>query len=324
MVVSKGLHILALAGGVGGAKLAYGLSQILGDRLTVLVNTGDDFEHLGLQISPDIDTITHTLASIANPELGWGLSGETWSFLGQLGRISKGSDWIKLGDKDLATYILRTEWLRHGKSLTEFTDHLRTALGIKSRIVPMSDDPVRTQIHTQSEQLPFQEYFVRLKCEPKIVRISYDNASSARQPKFLDQFLNQSGPLGIVICPSNPYLSIDPILAIPGLKERMLDASATVVGVSPIVGGQAIKGPTAKIMKELGHEASALAVARHYSDLLDGFIIDAVDIQSATEIRELDMEVLIAETVMRTNDDRIALASTTLAMIDRLIAERAR
>lgn len=322
--MSDRLQILALAGGVGGAKLAFGLSQILGDRLTVIVNTGDDFEHLGLHISPDIDTITYTLASIANPDLGWGIVGETWNFLEQLGQISKGNDWFRLGDKDLATHVVRTEWLRRGKSLTEITDHLRTALGIKSRIAPMSDDPVRTQIHTRSERLPFQEYFVRLKCEPNIVRISYENAEYARQTKYLDQFLSQSGPLGIIICPSNPYLSIDPILAIPGLRQRVIEAKAPVVAISPIVGGRAIKGPTAKIMGELGHDASAVAVARHYSDLLDGFVIDAVDANRANDIRALGLDVISTQTVMRTNGDRIALASETIALINRLNVEQAR
>lgn len=322
--MSDRLQILALAGGVGGAKLAYGLSQILGERLTVLVNTGDDFEHLGLHISPDLDTVTYTLAGIANAELGWGISGESWNFHGQLGQISKGSDWFKLGDKDLATHVTRTEWLRRGKSLTEFTDHLRTALGIKSRIVPMSDDPVRTEIHTVSDRLPFQEYFVRLKCEPEIFRISYGNAGSARQARSFEQFLEQAGPLGIIICPSNPYLSIDPILAIPGLKERILKSRIPVIAVSPIIGGRAIKGPTAKIMKELGYEPTALAVARHYADLLDGFVIDNVDAQMAGSIRALGIEVLSTQTVMRNAGDRVELASEAIAMIDQLIKEQAR
>lgn len=302
--------VLALAGGVGGAKLAAGLSHLCGERLLVLVNTADDFEHLGLHISPDLDTIMYTLAGVANKTQGWGLEGETWNFMDQFHRLG-GPTWFRLGDRDLATHAFRTINLAEGLSLSHVTRELCRKYGVKSKVFPMSDDPVRTIVHSGDLAIAFQEYFVRLACEPVVDRLEYRGASSARLNEEV-RGVGASELEAVVICPSNPYLSVDPILALPGFKEWIATLAVPIVAVSPIVAGMAIKGPAAKIMRELGHEPSALTVAQHYAGFIDGLLIDETDAKLQQEIEALGINVRIANTIMRSEDDRIALAEAAL------------
>jgi LPPG:FO 2-phospho-L-lactate transferase len=302
------LKIAALAGGVGGAKLAHGLAQILPPAaLTVIVNTGDDFEHLGLHVSPDLDTVMYTLAGLANPETGWGQRDETWSFMDAIGRLG-GPTWFRLGDRDLATHVERTRRLRRGESLTHVTAALCAALGVRPLVLPMSDEPVRTWLDTDEGELEFQEYFVRRHCEPRVRAVRFVGLETARPTPAVLTALNEAS--AVILCPSNPFLSLDPILGLPGLRRHVM--RKPVVAVSPIVGGQALKGPAAKLLAELGLTVSAAAVAEHYSDLLTGFVLDTVDaaLQPALEARGL--RVLVTDTVMRTDADRARLARETL------------
>jgi LPPG:FO 2-phospho-L-lactate transferase len=296
-------NVVGLAGGVGGAKLADGLAQLLRERLTVIVNTGDDFTHLGLHISPDLDTVMYTLAGIANPQTGWGIAGETWNFLRHIERLG-GPAWFRLGDRDLATHVLRTERLAAGDTHTAVTAALCRALGITATLLPMSDNPVRTIIRSDDGELPFQDYFVRLACAVSVRSIRYDGAPAAR----LNAALARLDPAAIVICPSNPYLSVDPILAVPGMRAWLRAQGCPIVAVSPIVGGAAIKGPAAKIMAELGAPASALGIARHYAGLADGLVIDTTDAGLAPEIAAEGMAVKVTPTVMSNPEHRVALA----------------
>jgi LPPG:FO 2-phospho-L-lactate transferase len=304
---------IVLTGGVGGAKLALGLSRILpDDRLTAIVNTGDDFEHLGLPISPDLDTLMYTLAGTVDEETGWGRGHETWNFMAALDELG-GETWFRIGDRDLATHVCRAQFLDDGLRLSEVTEKLCRRFGIRQRIVPMSDDPVRTQIVTDEGPLDFQHYFVRDRAEPRVRRIEYHGADEA-QPGPEALFALQDPKLaGIFIAPSNPYLSVDPILAVAGLRGAILGAGVPVIAVSPIVGDQAIKGPTAKIMRELRLEVSAQSVADHYGDLLDGFIVDATDRDAAAVIERERLAVTSCQTIMRTLDDRIRLAKAAMA-----------
>ena len=305
--------ILALAGGVGGAKLAAGLQAALDspqDLLTV-VNTGDDFEHLGLSICPDLDTVMYTLSGRANPETGWGLAGESWNFLEALGALG-GEDWFRLGDRDLATHVERTRRLRAGESLSAVTADLAARLGVRSRIAPMSDDPIRTVVETPDGDLPFQEYFVRRRCEPAVRGLRFEGAPAARMSAAFEAALTDPALEAVVVCPSNPYLSVDPILAVPRVRAALAGCAAPVVAVSPIVGGRAIKGPAGKIMEELGVEVSAAAVAARYRDLLDGFVLDETDRALAGAIESEGtggLGVRVERTVMRTDEDRTRLAA---------------
>jgi LPPG:FO 2-phospho-L-lactate transferase len=303
-------HVVALAGGVGGAKLADGLARLLGEQLAVIVNTGDDFIHLGLHISPDLDTVMYTLAGVANPQTGWGIAGETWNFLGQVERLG-GPGWFRLGDRDLATHVLRSERLAAGETHTAVTAALCRALGVTAALLPMSNDPVRTIICTDDGELPFQDYFVRLGCAVPVRSIRYDGAPDARlNPALATLGADLSA---IVICPSNPYLSVDPILAVPGHRAWLRAQGCPIVAVSPIVGGAAIKGPAAKIMAELGVPASVVGIARHYAGLVDGLVIDIADASLASEIAAEGMAVKVAPTVMSNSDHRVELARTCLA-----------
>lgn len=317
--------ILALAGGVGGAKLAAGLQASLAapaaDLLTV-VNTGDDFEHLGLHVSPDLDTVTYTLSGRANPETGWGLAGETWRFLDALAALG-GEDWFRLGDRDLATHVERTRRLRAGETLSRVTSDLSRRLGAPSRIAPMCDEPVRTVVETGEGDLPFQEYFVRRACEPAVRGLRFEGARSARPSAAFAAALADPALEAVVVCPSNPYLSVDPILAVPGVRAALARCAAPVVAVSPIVGGRAIKGPAAKIMRELGVEASAAAVAERYRDFLDGFVLDETDraLAGAIESAGAGLRVRVERTVMHTDEDRARLAARVLELA-RLLRER--
>ena len=301
--------ILALCGGVGGAKLALGLSRTLRpDELLIAVNTGDDFLHLGLHISPDLDTVMYTLAGAADPERGWGLAGETWNFMEAIARF-EGSDWFRLGDRDLATHLYRTRALQQGLGLAEVTKSLCDAFGIAHRVLPMTDDPLQTIIATDQGDLPFQDYFVRLDCRPRVRSVRFNWVEMARPHPEFAALLNMRA---VVLCPSNPFLSIDPILSLEGVRPGLRSTPAPVVAVSPIVGGKALKGPAARIMEELGMAPGNLAIAEYYRDFLDGLIIDRIDEHEAAAVEKLGIKVKIADTVMRSMQDRIDLAETTL------------
>jgi LPPG:FO 2-phospho-L-lactate transferase len=309
--------IVALAGGVGGAKLAHGFARLCGKELAVVVNTADDFEHLGLHISPDVDTMMYTLAGIANPETGWGVGDESWNFLDQLARLG-GPAWFRLGDRDLAVHVLRTAALRAGTRMTEITAGFCQELGIAARILPMTDGSVRTLVDTAEGLLPFQEYFVGRQCGVSVRGFSFAGIEAARLTSEVEAALASASLDAIVLCPSNPYVSLDPILSLPGVRERIAHALVPVVAVSPIIGGAAVKGPAAKMMRELGHEPSAFTVAAHFRDLIDGIVLDMADVALAPTIRSLGIEVETAPTLMRTEEDRLALARVCLSAARKL------
>ena len=300
--------ILTLAGGVGGARLAQGLYRVLGGDVTVAVNTGDDFEHLGLCISPDIDTVMYTLADLNNRETGWGLAGETWNFMAMTESLG-GETWFRLGDKDLAIHVERTRRLVAGESLTAITAALCARLGVKCAVLPMCNERVRTMVGTDQGELAFQEYFVRLHCEPKVRELRFDGAGAARLNPLLAACLDSPALEAIVLAPSNPFLSIAPIFALPGVDKRLRERRVAALAVSPIVGGKAVKGPAAKILQELGHEVSALAVARRYQGLIDGFVLDREDAPLAPAIQALGMKTLVAETRMTSPESAAVLAT---------------
>lgn len=296
--------MLALCGGIGGAKLALGLYRVLGPQLAVIVNTGDDFEHLGLNISPDLDTVLYTLGGLADPERGWGRAGETWEFMTALRGLGE-ETWFQLGDRDLAMHVARTDWLRSGRTLSTFTARVAREFGIRATILPMSDGPLRTVVDTNEGSMPFQHYFVRRKSEPAVRAIRFDGTRDASPaPGLLDLF-SDVNLQAIVLCPSNPYLSIDPILAVPGIAAALMTARAPVIAVSPLIGGRAIKGPTAKIMMELGCEVTNASIASHYRGLIDALVIDETD---ASDRERLDIAALVTRTFMGDLVDRERLA----------------
>jgi LPPG:FO 2-phospho-L-lactate transferase len=307
--------VVALCGGIGGAKLALGLSRIVpGEDLMLVGNTSDDFEHLGLMISPDLDTVMYTLAGLDDPQRGWGRRNETWTFMAALGALG-GETWFALGDGDLATHVERTRRRAAGEALSAITANFCRRLGITARLVPMTDERVRTRLRTDEGWLDFQDYFVRRRCAPPVREIAYDGAARASAHPDVLAALRDPRLRAIVICPSNPFLSIEPILAVAGLRGAIARAAAPVVAVSPIIGGRAVKGPTAKMMSELGLEVSAAAVARRYQDLLDGYVLDRAD---ATEAEKLGIPVTLAHTLMTTLADREELARRVLASADAL------
>jgi LPPG:FO 2-phospho-L-lactate transferase len=313
--------LLALAGGVGGAKLADGLAALFGDRLGIIVNTGDDFEHMGLSISPDLDTVMYTLAGIANPETGWGIAGESWAFLDQVARLG-GPGWFRLGDRDLAIHVLRTERLRRGERLSEITADLCRRLAIAARLLPMSDAPVRTVVETSEGPLPFQEYFVARRCAVPVTGFTFAGAAEARPTPEIAAALAATDLIAIVICPSNPFVSVDPILAVPTLKSALRRRGVPIVAVSPIIGGAAVKGPAAKMMRELRLDPSALAVAEHYAGFIDGMLIDEADAALAPRLEALGVAVRVAPTLMKTAEDRGAVARHALALAGAVAARQ--
>ncbi len=318
-VLPSGLCV-ALSGGVGGAKLALGLSRCLADDdLLIVANTGDDFEHLGLHVSPDLDTVMYTLAGLSNLETGWGLAGESWGFLEALEALG-GETWFRLGDRDLATHVERSRRLRQGESLSEVTRTLCSSLGIEARIVPMTDDRVSTVVHSDAGDLDFQHYFVREGCRPAVSGFHFAGIEDAAAAPEFQAAITADELCCVIVCPSNPFVSVDPILLLPGVAGALLAGSAPIVAVSPIVGGEAIKGPAAKMMRELDLPVSAVEVARHYRrrDLLHGFVLDEVDAKLAPEIEDLGLGVLVTDTVMNSLDDRVRLAQETLAFACRL------
>jgi LPPG:FO 2-phospho-L-lactate transferase len=317
---SRTPRVLALSGGVGGAKLALGLSHILPpEKLTVIANTGDDFTHLGLRICPDIDTLVYTLSDLADRERGWGRHDESWNFMAALGQLG-GEDWFNLGDSDLAMHVFRTQALSRGQSLTAVTQAIAGELGIGPAILPMSDDDVATVVETKDGPLPFQHYFVRDKCEPAVAGFRFAGIETARPNAKLMAHLTGGTLDAVILTPSNPFVSIDPILSLTGVRKALKAQPAPLVAVSPIVGGKAIKGPAAKMMSELGLPSTAFAVARHYQGLLDGFVIDHADAEQAKEIEALGMQVVVAQTVMSDLEDRKALARTCCAFANTLTA----
>ncbi len=316
---SVGTSVLALSGGVGGAKLALGLADVLSPgQLHVVANTADDFRHLGLHISPDIDTLLYTLCEKSNEELGWGLAGETWNAMDALQRLG-GDTWFRLGDQDLATHLWRTDLLDRGESLLHITDRLARQLGVASHIHPMCEEPVRTTVHCADRRLPFQYYFVKEQCAPAVTGFSFEGIADTQPNATVMALLYEAAFTAIVVCPSNPYVSIDPILQVPGFWTVLRDNPAPVVLVSPIVAGLAIKGPAAKMMAELGVPVTALGVAQHYCErypgLLDYFVIDASDATLATEIAGLGVKVAVAPTIMKSRDDKQRLARFTLNLV---------
>jgi LPPG:FO 2-phospho-L-lactate transferase len=306
-------RVVVLSGGVGGAKLVLGLSRVLPpERLLVVANTADDFEHFGLTICPDLDTVTYTLAGLADPVRGWGRSDESWHFMETL-RSLGGEDWFNLGDRDLALHADRSRRLAAGESLSQVTAAFLRRLGVAVPVVPMTDDPVRTLVETADEALPFQHYFVRLRSAPVVTGFRFDGIERARPHPELMRALADPATVAVVIAPSNPYVSIDPILGLPGVRAAIRSSAAPVVAVSPIVGGQAIKGPAAKMMAELGVPATPAAVARHYQGLLDGFVFDERDAATSDAAAAFGVRAVAAQTVMGSLADRIALARAVLA-----------
>ena len=310
-------HVVALCGGVGGAKLAQGFSMALQpEDLSIIVNTGDDFQHLGLHIAPDLDSVMYALAELSDPVRGWGRRDETWTFMQALKALG-GENWFQLGDGDLATHVERSWRLARGATLSEVTAHLCRALGIGPRVLPMSDDAVRTRVRTAEGWLDFQEYFVHQQCRPAVREFVFAGAESARaQPDALAA-LERRDLRAIVICPSNPFVSVEPILAVPGIHAAIRQSDAPVVAVTPIIGGKAIKGPAAKMLAELGLEVSGAAVARRYAGIIDGFVIDETD---PVPEPQPGVTFFSAATLMNSADDRLRLAQAVLQAADALSA----
>ena len=303
--------ILAITGGVGGAKLALGLSKILTpDELLFLVNTGDDFQHLGLEISPDLDSLLYALSGKNNPELGWGRANETWACISELEELGADS-WFRLGDRDLALHLLRTQMLNQGATLQNVADRLSKSLGIDHRIAPMSNDKISTTVNTPNGKLAFQEYFVREQCEPAVIDFDFEGIENSKPNPVVMSWLDECD--GIIICPSNPYVSVDTILSVP--KYRDAFQSKPVIAVSPIVGGLAIKGPAAKMMKELGVPPTPIAVAKHYGSLLSGFVLDQTDHEQA---KDIPIPSIVTQTIMLTLQDRIALAEQCVRFLEEI------
>ncbi|MFN4089113.1 MAG: 2-phospho-L-lactate transferase [Alphaproteobacteria bacterium] len=307
-------RVLALSGGIGGAKLALGLAQLVpSSDLVIAANPGDDFEHLGLTICPDLDTLVYTLAGLADAERGWGRRGETWNFMAALGELG-GETWFNLGDRDLALHAERTRRLRAGQTLSAVTADLCARLGVGPRIVPATDQPVRTIVETPDGPLPFQHYFVRLRCAPQVTGFRFEGAAAARPSPDFAAALADPGLAAVVICPSNPFISIDPILAVPGVVEALAGVRAPVVAVSPVIGGAAVKGPTAKMLAELGRDVSAAAVARHYRGRirLDGYLVDEADAAAAAAMGAEGLAVAVGHTLMTDVDSKVAVARAVL------------
>ena len=314
---TKSSSILALSGGIGGAKLALGLTHVMrSEKLMIVGNIGDDFEHYGLQISPDLDTLMYTLSGKADSEKGWGLADESWVFMQALEKLG-GDTWFQLGDTDLATHLERTRRLREGESLSAITVDFCRRFGIESSIIPVSNDPVPTIVKTPEGDLAFQDYFVREGCKPTVTGFRFQGADEAEpNPELLETLLN---PLlqAVVICPSNPFLSIDPILAFPAVREALRNCHAPVIAVSPIIDGDAVKGPTAKIFDQLGYPVCATAVANHYRDFIDGFILDIQDSALVSQINKMGISVELANTLMTDLNVKTELARSVLDFSER-------
>jgi LPPG:FO 2-phospho-L-lactate transferase len=306
--------LVALAGGVGAARFLDGLVRVFPpERVIVIVNTGDDAEIHGLHISPDLDTVTYTLAGLAHRERGWGLDGDTFHCLEALGRLDA-ETWFQLGDRDLATHVYRTERLGAGASLSRITRDITRALGVRSTILPMSDDPVRTRVRTRAGELDFQTYFVRRRCRDAVLGVRFEGAAGAGPaPGVLDAIRSAAG---VILCPSNPIISIGPILAVPGLRDALRATRAPIAAVSPIVGGRALKGPAARMMRTLGLRAGAVQVAELYKDFLDVFILDRADRAQSAAVAALGLRAVVTNTIMRDLRAKKALALAVLSALE--------
>lgn len=306
-------RIVTLTGGVGGAKLVLGLMRICPpEQIIAIVNTGDDFRHFGLAISPDIDTLLYTLSGKANAAQGWGREGESWSFMDALKSLG-GEDWFLLGDGDLALHVLRSHLLARGERLSAITARFAAAWGLDLTILPMSDDPVATHLNTSEGDMPFQRYFVERRCAPEVRAIRFEGAERAKPAAGVIEAITAPDTRAIVIAPSNPWLSIDPILAVPGIREALVSARAPIVAVSPIVGGQAVKGPTAKLMQELGLTVTNKSIAAHYADVIDGLLIDERD-----DASDISIPHYVCDTLMKTLEDRERVARGALTLANRI------
>jgi LPPG:FO 2-phospho-L-lactate transferase len=304
--------ILVFAGGVGGAKLTNGLAKIQpAENLVTVVNTGDDFVHFGFRISPDLDTVMYALAGVNNPETGWGIANETWNMMASLERLG-GQTWFRLGDRDLATHIVRTEQLQKGQTLSETTAALCQAMGIRHPVIPMTDQAVETVVHTDEGVLSFQHYFVRRRCEPRVRKIEFVGATDASPSPMFSAALADRRLKAVIICPSNPYLSIQPILSLKGVRQTIANLSVPVVAVSPLIGGKAVKGPAAKIMHELGTTPSTTEIARFYAGLIDGLVIDQRDENLRADIAAKGLRVCVTDTIMKNIAAQTRLARTTM------------
>jgi LPPG:FO 2-phospho-L-lactate transferase len=320
------MRVVALAGGVGGAKLVDGLSKILPDEsLTVIVNTGDDFDHLGLRICPDLDTVCYTLAGIANPASGWGRADESWQAMESVGQLG-GPTWFRLGDRDLGTHLERTRLLAGGYTLSEVTRQFCEVWGINALVLPMSDDHIPTMVSSDEGELSFQEYFVRRQCHPRVSGFHFMGIGSSYPAPGVIESLNEAEL--IIICPSNPWVSIDPILSVPGVRDAMIAKadSSKLIAVSPIIAGQAVKGPAAKMYQEMGLAPSATSVAQHYGSqvggrLLTGFVFDNLDADQKGAITEIGLPILITNTLMKTQEDRIRLSKEVITFGKKLLQD---
>jgi LPPG:FO 2-phospho-L-lactate transferase len=307
------LKIMALAGGIGAAKFLLGLNQMMPpEHLTIIANTGDDIELFGLRVCPDIDTVTYTLAGVINETFGWGLAGDTFELLKWMSRYGEAS-WFNLGDRDLATHLFRTNLLREGVSLTEVTARIASALGVRARILPMSDAYTPTRVVTSEGEMHLQEYFVRRRCEPRVQALHFQNIESAKASDGVLEALKTSD--AVIICPSNPFISIGPILAVPGIREALRQNRAKVIAITPIIAGQAMKGPAADMLRDLGHEVSARGVASLYEDIAGTFVLDETDSDLRASIEEIGMSVVVTNTLMKTLEDKRRLAQETLAWV---------
>ncbi|HET9530920.1 MAG TPA: 2-phospho-L-lactate transferase [Blastocatellia bacterium] len=310
------MKITTLAGGIGASKFLLGLAGCVEpEEITIIANTGDDIEMFGLRISPDIDTITYTLAGLINEETGWGLRNDSFECLKWIARYGEAS-WFNLGDRDLATHIYRTAAMRRGLSLSEVTDHIRLSLSVSSRILPMTDSYTPTRVITDEGEMHFQEYFVRRRSEPRVIEIRFDDIESARPASGVEDAITEAEL--VIICPSNPFISIGPILAVPGVRECLREAAARVVAVTPIITGRALKGPSADMLRYLGHDVSALGVARIYGDFASRFVLDEADRDLKSSIEALGMRVLVTDTVMKTIEDKRRLARSVVSFASHL------
>ena len=303
--------IVALAGGVGGGRMAAGLAAVLPPKeLTIVVNTGDDFEHMGFTICPDLDSVMYAVAGVNNPQTGWGRAGETWQFMEEIKRLG-GEGWFNLGDRDLAVHVLRREALARGEPLSRVTRDLATRFGIKHAIVPMSDTPVRTRVKIKSGELTFQDYFVRQRCQPRAIAFRFAGVRGAQVPPLLQRVMGSRRVQAVVFCPSNPFVSIAPILGVPAIRAWLSPARARrfpVTAVSPIIGGAAVKGPAAKMMREMGLQPTTLALVRHYGSMVDRWVIDRQDAQFARTIESMGKRVLVTDTLMTDRNKSATLA----------------
>ncbi len=307
------MKIIALAGGVGGAKLAHGLAQIiLPENLTIIVNTGDDFEHLGLSISPDLDTVCYTLAGLENPLTGWGRADESWQVFDNVALLG-GPDWFRLGDRDLGTHLERMRRLRKGDSLSQITHDFCKAWSVGHSVLPMTDDSLHTIVNTEGQgELSFQEYFVHQGCEPSVTGFRFEGAENALPaPGVIEAIANADA---VVFCPSNPWVSIDPILVVAGIKSAC--KSKPIIAVSPIIGGKALKGPAAKMYLELGIQPSVLAVAEHYQEILSGLVFDQIDAETEPAIKALGLKTFVTDTIMQDAKGRYRLAKDVLDFVN--------